>query len=82
MPIVDAAVNYIRTLFQSNAGGHDAEHSLRVYHNALLIAAQEPDCDLEVVSLAALLHDADDHKLFLTENQRKRPFFSICAWCD
>lgn len=77
MPIVDAAVNYIRTLFQSNAGGHDAEHSLRVYHNALLIAAQEPDCDLEVVSLAALLHDADDHKLFLTENNANaRSFLS------
>ena len=34
----------------------------------MLIAQQEPDCDLETVALSALLHDADDHKLFHTEN--------------
>ena len=68
MTTVEAAVAYIEKLFQNNAGGHDAAHTLRVYRNALLIARSEPDCDLEIVSLAALLHDADDHKLFHTEN--------------
>ena len=41
---------------------------MRVYRNALLIASQEQHCDLEIVSLAAPLHDVDDHKLFHTEN--------------
>ena len=68
MTTIEAAVAYIEKLFQNNAGGHDAAHTLRVYRNALLIARSEPDCDLEIVSLAALLHDADDHKLFHTEN--------------
>ena len=68
MTVIEAAVAYIEKLFQNNAGGHDAAHTLRVYRNALLIARSEPDCDLEIVSLAALLHDADDHKLFHTEN--------------
>lgn len=68
MTTIEAAIAYIKQLFQNNAGGHDAAHTLRVYKNALRIAQSEPDCDLEIVSLAALLHDADDHKLFHTEN--------------
>ena len=65
---ITAAVAYIRDLFRGNAGGHDAAHSLRVYRGALRIAEGEPECDMETVALAALLHDADDHKLFHTEN--------------
>ena len=66
--IVEAAIEYIRSLFDSNSDGHGFDHTLRVYRNALLIAESEPGCDLQIVSLAALLHDADDHKLFFTEN--------------
>ena len=66
--MIEAARTYVKRLFQNNSGGHDAEHTMRVYRNALLIAGQEPDCDLEIVSMAALLHDADDHKLFDTRN--------------
>ena len=68
MGVIDAAVEYVSTLFQNNSGGHDAAHTMRVYHNAVAIAKEEPACDMEIVSLAALLHDADDHKLFRTEN--------------
>lgn len=66
--IIDRAICYIKELFRGNSGGHDADHSLRVYRNALRIADHEPRCDRQIVSLAALLHDADDHKLFQTEN--------------
>ena len=65
---IQAAIDYIRELFQNNSGGHDAAHSLRVYRNAMRIAESEPDCDRDIVVLAALLHDTDDHKLFHTEN--------------
>ena len=75
MSITEAAIEYIRGLFLENSGGHDAEHTLRVYRNALLIALQEQNCDLEIVSLAALLHDADDHKLFHTENNANARHF-------
>ena len=68
MTTIEAAIAYIEALFQNNSGGHDAAHTMRVYQNALRIAQSEPECDLEIVSLAALLHDADDHKLFRTEN--------------
>ena len=66
--MIDEAKDYIRELFAENADGHGFEHSMRVYRNALLIAETEPDADRLVVSLGALLHDADDHKLFRTEN--------------
>lgn len=75
--IVKNAIAYIEDLFRGNAGGHDAAHSLRVYKNALRIAKNEPEADKEIVALAALLHDVDDHKLFQTENnENARSFLS------
>ena len=72
---IEAAMAYVQELFASDFGGHDAAHTLRVYRNALRIADSEPDCDRELVALAALLHDADDHKLFHTEhNENARRF--------
>ena len=66
--LIQDTKDYIAEVFKNNVGGHDAAHSLRVYKNALLIAEKEPSCNLAVVTLAALLHDVDDHKLFDTEN--------------
>ena len=75
--LTEQAVTWITDLFRDNAGGHDADHTLRVYQNAMLIAESEPECNRLIVSLAALLHDADDHKLFHTENnENARRFLS------
>ena len=73
--ITQKAIEYISELFRNNAGGHDTGHTLRVYRNALRISETEGECNREVVALAALLHDADDHKLFHTaENANARTF--------
>jgi len=73
--LIAAAERYVRELFAGNAGGHDAEHTLRVRRNAMRIAESEPGCDALAVELAALLHDADDPKLFQTEgNANARAF--------
>ena len=75
--MIGRAEAYIRELFAADAGGHDAEHTLRVYRSALKIAEHEPGCDMQIVALAALLHDADDHKLFETEdNANARAFLA------
>ncbi len=66
--LISKATAYIDELFRSDSGGHDAAHTLRVFHNAMILADSEPGCDREIVALSALLHDADDHKLFHTEN--------------
>ena len=54
--IVKEATEYIRTLFQGNSDGHDFDHTMRVYRTAMEIADSEPDCDRQIVALAALLH--------------------------
>lgn len=60
--MIAEAVNYIKNIFQNDFSGHDYFHSLRVYRVVRIIAEQE-NADMEIVSLAALLHDVDDRKL-------------------
>ncbi len=77
--IINYAIEFIESLFANDYSGHDAEHSKRVYHNAIMLADTEPQCDRFVISLAALLHDADDYKLFKTENNyNARSFLKQC----
>ncbi len=59
----------VESHFLGEASGHDVYHTLRVYRNALMLA-KETDCSLEVVSLAALLHDVDDEKLFQSKEHQ------------
>ena len=66
--ILNNAVKYIKGLFAGNSDGHDAQHTLRVYKNVQEISEAYPEADAFITALAALLHDADDHKLFNTEN--------------
>ncbi len=57
----------LKQLFAQDHSGHDYWHTLRVHRNAQKIADGEA-CDRQIVMLAALLHDADDVKLFHTQN--------------
>ena len=66
--IIKKAIEYVSALFSDHADGHDTDHTMRVYKNALYLLDFYPACDHMVVSLSALLHDVDDHKLFHTEN--------------
>ena len=75
--LISDAIEYIKELQGANSGGHDAAHSLRVYKNALVILDKEPACDRTVVLLAAILHDADDHKLCNNvNNENTRDFLA------
>ena len=74
--LIQAAVSYIQALFAGNADGHDFAHTMRVYRNAMALSSREP-CDRQIVALAALLHDADDPKLFQTaDNANARAFLA------
>lgn len=53
---------YVGAFFSRDASGHDAHHSLRVRRTAVRIARAEGARE-DIVALAALLHDVDDHKL-------------------
>lgn len=61
--IFDDARDFVASLFEGDSGGHDIWHTVRVHDLAVRICREEGG-DMDVVRLAALLHDADDRKLF------------------
>jgi len=62
MQIIERALDFVKTVFENDYSGHDYFHTLRVYRTAGRIAEAE-GADVEIVRLAALLHDVDDRKL-------------------
>ena len=61
--IVIKATEYIKHLFQDESSGHDFDHAIRVKEKALYIQRFEGGNKF-IISLASLLHDVDDYKLF------------------
>jgi Predicted HD superfamily hydrolase len=61
--LLEKTLQYIQERFQNDYSGHDYYHSVRVYKLATSICKGE-NADLEIVQLAALLHDVDDYKVF------------------
>ena len=61
MKLIDNTILFVKQKLSNAEGGHDWFHIERVYKNALQIAKEE-NCDLQVVKLAALLHDIADSK--------------------
>ena len=73
--VIAETVNYIKNIFLNDFSGHDYFHSLRVYRVAGTIAEQE-NADMEIVSLAALLHDVDERKLSPETYEKKEHAFA------
>src|SRR5690606_24688101 len=59
--IIFNTIRFVKQQLQNAEGGHDWFHIERVHKNALQIANNE-NCDLLTVELAALLHDIADSK--------------------
>lgn len=61
MSVIENTINFVKKQLENAESGHNWFHMERVYNNVLLIAKDET-CNLEVVQLAALLHDIADSK--------------------
>ena len=60
--LINKTLEKAKIIFANESSGHDFWHTLRVYNVAKTIAEKE-QCDMEIVCLAALLHDFDDVKI-------------------
>lgn len=77
--LVQNATKFIKEVFQNDFSGHDFFHSMRVYRTAINIAEAE-HADMEVVALAALLHDVDDRKLSpMTAEKKENAARFMCS---
>ena len=67
--IINKAKEYIKEIFKDDSSGHDIEHSLRVYKNAMEITNSIEKMNSEaklnkfIILLSAILHDVDDYKI-------------------
>ena len=77
--LVQNATKFIKAVFQNDFSGHDFFHSMRVYRTAINTAEAE-HADMEVVALAALLHDVDDRKLSpMTAEKKENAARFMCS---
>ena len=56
------AFEYVKRHTENESTGHDYHHAVRVYKMALELAVNK-EVDVQVIALAALLHDLDDYKV-------------------
>lgn len=73
-PLVQQTAEFVQGQLQSNDASHDWRHIERVWTLARTLAKEEnvSDDTLEVVDLAALLHDIDDWKYQTGDEQSNR----------
>lgn len=60
--LIENTIRFVQDTLKNAEGGHDWWHIHRVYLNAKKIAEKEAGVDIEIVLLAALLHDIADSK--------------------
>lgn len=68
--MIENVKKLVYEMLEYNTNAHGNDHIERVYHLAIKFAEEEK-ADMDIVSLAALLHDVDDYKLVGLENAKK-----------
>lgn len=68
--IIEQTKIMVFQLLENDTSGHNIDHIERVYNLALKFSKTEK-ANIEIISLAALLHDVDDYKIVGKENAEK-----------
>lgn len=78
MSLFDRAAAFAKAEMAGNDGSHDFHHVERVRNMALRLAEEEGgDVDVELIHLAALLHDVGDYKYSGSETAGSAFLFSF-----
>jgi uncharacterized protein len=76
--IIEKTEQYVRSLLENDASGHDWWHIDRVRRIGVSLAKKE-HADEFIVKMAALLHDVGDEKIAGSE---EKGFKIVCEWLD
>lgn len=76
--IISATAQWIQSIMSGETTGHDWWHTYRVWKNALKIHQSEKG-NRFIIEMAALLHDAGDHKL---HNGKDKTRETALFWTD
>jgi uncharacterized protein len=80
--IIERTREYVEEKFRGDSSGHDWWHIYRVWKMAQHIANNEDGVDIQVVELAALMHDLGDWKLNTTEKSEEEIISDACRTLD
>lgn len=75
--VIKATFELVKDEMKDKDGSHDIHHVERVVKHALAIAKREQVADLELITLAALLHDIRDWKYYKNQFHRNLDFIRI-----
>ena len=68
--MIEKVKKEVNEILKEEESGHGMDHIERVYKLSIKFAKKE-NADIEIVSLASLLHDVDDYKIVGKENRDK-----------
>lgn len=75
--VVKDTFEFVKNEMKDKDGSHDIHHVERVVKNALAIAKREKNTDIELITLAALLHDIRDSKYYKNQFHQNLDFVRI-----
>lgn len=61
--LLDKTYQFAQEYHSKDNSGHDFEHIKRVYANMQTLVSNDPEANVFVCKMSALLHDVDDHKM-------------------
>ncbi len=69
--IINVLKEYVKSICENDATGHDWWHIQRVYNNAVLINQKEK-ANMFIITIIVFMHDLYDHKFYKGIIERRK----------